>query len=85
MKNNTYLTTLKNRQATEGWSDREMGRQLGVGETTWYRIKRGDRGMGIEVLTKAMHRFPEYNANALLFLSENAPNRKHSAPNGRAA
>lgn len=72
---NTYLTTLIERQQFEGWSDREMARQLGVGKSTWSRIKRGERGIGPSVLRRTMMRFPEYNHLALLFLLQNAPER----------
>lgn len=69
MKKNTYLSTLIERQESEGWSDREMARQLGVGKSTWSRIRSGERGIGTSVLRRAMSRFPEYNG---IFLLENA-------------
>lgn len=72
MNNTTYLAKLIQRQLDEGWSDREMARQLKVGNATWCRIKSGSRGMGVSFLRCAMQRFPEYDADALFFLRENA-------------
>lgn len=74
MNTNTYLDRLKKRQGDEGWSDREMARQVGVSPATWTRIKRGERGMGIDVLQMAMRRFPEYDTDALLFLRSDVSN-----------
>lgn len=83
MKTNTYLNRLIERQRAEGWSDREMGRQLGLGSTTWYRIKRGQRGITVHFLRHAMERFPEYNTIALFYLAESATVR--STPEQEAA
>lgn len=87
MRDNIYLAKLIERQTREDWSDREMARQLRVSAATWNRIRRGERGIGVDVLACAMARFPEYNAVALLFLSANAPDGNIPAPvsNGRAA
>lgn len=68
MKRNTYLDALIARQLNEGWSDREMARQLGIGKSTWSRLRHRERGLGQKVLRRAMVRFPEYNDRALLFL-----------------
>ena len=73
MNTNTYLTTLIRRQDYERWSNREMARQLNVSSATWQRIRRGERGIGPQVLRRAMARFPEYNHLAILFLLGNAP------------
>lgn len=68
MKTQRYVTTLIQRQSSEGWSDREMARQLGVHATTWHLIRHGQRGLGLSVLRRAMTRFPEYNGLAMLVL-----------------
>lgn len=77
MKAQTYLQTLIERQNREGWSDREMARQLMIGNSTWSRIKSGERGMGLSVLQRAMRRFPEYNTIAWFFLDSNVSERNN--------
>lgn len=86
MNTNTYLSTLIERQQAEGWSDREMGRQLKIGQTSWPYVKSGKRRMTLYFLRKAMERFPEYNAIALTFLFETASVGNRSVTHeGRAA
>lgn len=68
MKTNTYLTTLIERQQSEGWSDRRMAREAGIGHITWYRLRMGERQMGRRTLMRLMARFPEYNDLVLCFL-----------------
>lgn len=72
MKTNTYLTALIERQQAEGWSDRQMAREVGIGHVTWYRIRLGETTMGRRSLSRLMARFPEYNDLALLFLRSSA-------------
>lgn len=76
---NHYLDKLLERQRHEGWSDREMSRQSGVGVATWHRLKHGERQLSLPVLQKLMARFPEYNALALLFLSSDVPDGNESS------
>lgn len=72
MNTPTYVAKLIERQEIEGWSDREMARQIGVGNATWFRVRTGSRGMGVYVLQRCMARFPEYDADALFFLRQHA-------------
>ena len=74
MNTNSYVTKLIAHQEAAGWSDREMARQLGIGATTWWRVKNGERALSIYVLQQAMRAFPEYSADALLFLAGNVSN-----------
>lgn len=77
---NHYLDKLFERQHREGWSDREMSRQSGIGVATWHRLKHGERALSLPVLQKLMARFPEYNAVALLFLSSDVPVENDHVP-----
>lgn len=87
MKANKLVAILKDRQAAEGWSDREMARQLSVSNGTWSGIRRGRHGPGVVFIQRVMERFPEYQLDALLFLQSKVieSNNDVSNTNGRAA
>lgn len=80
MKTNTYLSALIERQAAEGWSDRQMAREIGCGHVTWYRVRIGARVMGRKTLMRIMARFPEYNDLAVLFLRSGVAESNISDP-----
>jgi transcriptional regulator with XRE-family HTH domain len=71
MNTQPYVNRLIERQAIEGWTDAEMSRQIGIAQIGWQRIKRGERGIGLEVLRRSMRRFPEYDIDALSWLRSN--------------
>lgn len=68
MHMNTALIVkaLKERQVREGWTFRDVGRELGINYTTWYGITRGRHGPGVAFIRAVLARFPEYTP--LLFV-----------------
>ncbi len=75
MNTRALVEALVERQSHEGWSDREMGRQLGVDHTTWRRVRLGERGAGVLFLRRATARFPEYTGLLFVPVHVRAPNR----------
>ncbi len=64
------IAELIDRQEREGWSEREMARQLGISEASWHRIRSGTRGMGTSVIRRVLFRFPEFTHLAIAFFLE---------------
>jgi hypothetical protein len=60
MNTERLVEQLIRRQGDEGWSDREMGRQLGIAHTSWRSVKLGRHGPGVLFIQHATQRFPEY-------------------------
>lgn len=60
MNTERLVAELIERQAREGWSDREMGRQLRIDHTTWRGIRIGRHRPGTLALSRILERFPEY-------------------------
>ena len=85
MNGNTLVDTLRERQAREGWSYRDVGRELGLDHMIWYRISRGQQEMTLQFLRHLLARFPEYLPQAFLFLQSGAPNGSGSATHGETA
>lgn len=69
------VEALKERQAREGWTFRDVGRELGVNYTTWYGITRGRHGPGVAFIRAVLARFPEYTP--LLFVPLNVHDMQH--------
>jgi transcriptional regulator with XRE-family HTH domain len=45
---------LRQHQVERGLSDEQMAEQLGVNQSTWTRVRRGDLGLGARVLPRAL-------------------------------
>lgn len=66
MDTETLVAALREIQETHGWSDRRMGRELGVNHTTWHYVRRGLHGPGVKFLRCAVARWPELQGLLLL-------------------
>jgi len=60
MNTQALANALRERQVREGWSDREMGRRLGIDHTTWRGIRNGRQGIGVQTMRRSLRAFPEY-------------------------
>lgn len=85
MNTEALMTALMERQAREGWSDREMGRQLSVNHTTWRGIKIGRQRPGVSFIQRAVARFPEYQTLLLMPTDVSMRHIQGSDTNRRAA
>lgn len=66
MNTDSIVTALRERQTREGWSYRDVAREVGIHHTTWYFISRGDAKPGMTFVKRVLARFPEFTP--LLFL-----------------
>lgn len=76
MNTEALVTALIERQEREGWSDREMSRQLNVSHVTWRSVRIGRHGPGVMFIGRCSERFPELMP--LLLLPRNASNTRLS-------
>jgi len=59
MSQDPIVEKLKAEQDRAGMSTRAFARHLEIDPTLWSRIRRGERGMGREVLERALRRYPK--------------------------
>lgn len=80
MNTELLVSKLKEVQSREGWSDREMGRQLKVDHTTWRSIRLGTRGAGMSFVDRALARFPEFTTCLFVPVSVSHTNTARTTP-----
>ena len=59
------LTQLIERQEAEGWTVERMADEIGISRPYWSLLRSGERPMTINVMRRAMLRFPEYEREAV--------------------